>query len=107
MLEKIDEVLDPRNPAGHTPRDAVFEVERPSYEHLEVPPGMDMTFHRAQQNIARKEMLEPDSDDEEAWAPSGRISPCTFLALSKGCTRWSDEEYKVYIDEVSFLRRNP
>lgn len=101
MLEKVDEVLDPRNPAGHTPRDAVFEVERPSYKHLEVPPGMDVAFHRAQEEKATRKVLEPDSDDEEAWVLSGRISPCTFLALSKGCIRWKDEEYKVHLDEVS------
>ncbi|KAK7747043.1 hypothetical protein SLS62_009300 [Diatrype stigma] len=107
MLEKIDEVLDPSNPAGHTPRDSIFEVERPSYEHLEVPPGMDMAFHRAQEIEAKKQVLEPDSDDEEAGVPSGRISPCTFLALSKGCVRWDDHENKVYIDETQATRLRP
>ncbi|RYP23281.1 hypothetical protein DL765_001190 [Monosporascus sp. GIB2] len=107
MLEMIDEALDPKNPGGNSPRDAAFEIPRPYLEHIHAPSGMDLDFHFEQEAIidAFEASYEPDSDDEEAGIPSGRISPCTFLAWSKGCRRWDDDEVKVLPDEEETERR--
>ncbi|RYP35763.1 hypothetical protein DL768_010968 [Monosporascus sp. mg162] len=109
MLEMIDEALNPENPAGNSPRDAAFEIPRPYIEHIEAPSDMDLEFHFEQEAAidAFEAKYEPDSDDEEAGIPSGRISPCTFLAWSRGCRRWDDGEIKVLPDEEETERRRP
>ncbi|RYP09381.1 hypothetical protein DL764_001322 [Monosporascus ibericus] len=96
MLEMIDDALDPENPAGNSPRDAAFEIQRPYIQHIEASSDMDLEFHFEQEAAidAFEATYEPDSDDEEAGIPSGRISPCTFLAWSRGCRRWDDDEIK-------------
>lgn len=100
MLQLADEALDPENAGANTPRDSVFEIKRPYIGHLEVPEGIDYEFHLLMKDLADKES-DPDSDDEEAGGPSGRISPCTFLAWSKDCQRWdSHVDELVYPDKV-------
>lgn len=102
VLRMIDSVLESKDGMEETPRDsdAAFEIERPRIDHLEPPLGMDMGFNR-EQMINAAEPFDPDSDDEEAGIPSGRISPCTFLAWSKGCKRWDADKTKEYPSEVS------
>ena len=98
----IDSVRDSQEGSEDTPCDAglAFEIERPPIDHLEPPLGVDLSFHR-EQMITAAEPFDPDSDDEEAGIPSGRISPCTFLAWSKGCKRWDADKTKEYPSEVS------
>ncbi len=100
MLKMIDSVLESDYKGGDSPRDAIFELQRPCIEHLEVPLGMDLAYHWEQKEKADK-VFEPDSDDDEAGVPSGRISPCTFLAWSKNCKRWDEGDIKEYPDKVS------
>lgn len=92
MLELIDVAIDCM--PGDTPRDCVFEICRPNCEHIKPPQGMDLTAHL---DIANKSEdfeweWESDSDDDEGVAPSGRISPCTFLEWSRGSVRWGGVE---------------
>lgn len=87
MLQLIDKALDPGNMGGDTPRDSVFEVYRPDFQHIKPPQDMDMDMIASASNCLDFE-YEKDSDDEETELPSGRISPCTFLQWSKGCARW-------------------
>ncbi|KAI5928047.1 hypothetical protein F4810DRAFT_705941 [Camillea tinctor] len=94
MLELIDKSLEETNMGGDSPRDAVFEVERPNVDHIQVPEGMDTSIHALTASCAEFE-FEDDEDDEEADAVGGRVSPCTFLAWSQGCTRWDDSAAKV------------
>ncbi|KAH9907918.1 hypothetical protein F4778DRAFT_797998 [Xylariomycetidae sp. FL2044] len=72
---------------GDSPRDAIFEVQKPCIEHIKPPVGMDLKplieHHR---RISSYDDF--DSDDEEAGMETGRISPCTFLHWSQGCERW-------------------
>jgi hypothetical protein len=91
MLELIDKALVSGNPAGDSPRDCVFEVYRPDFEHIRPPQDMDLSTHLFTACVTDFEW-ESDPDDEEGDVPSGRISPCTFLEWSKGCVRWNVDE---------------
>lgn len=91
MLFLIDKALESSNMGGDSPRDCVFEVYRPDFEHIKPPQDMDMSANEFAACCADFEW-NGDSDDEEADVPSGRISPCTFLEWSKDCARWNGEE---------------
>ncbi|KAI0601909.1 hypothetical protein F4775DRAFT_604807 [Biscogniauxia sp. FL1348] len=102
MLDLIDKSLEETNMGGDSPRDAVFEVERPHVDHIRVPEGMDTSIHALTASCAEFEFEDDeDEDDEEADATGGRVSPCTFLAWSKGCTRWDDSAAKVPHDSIA------
>lgn len=106
MLAKIDEVLDPLNPAGDSPRDGIFELDRPAIGHILPPADMDLSLHVLSASCAEFELEleeEQDEDGEERYAPSGRISPCTFLAWTQDCKLWDHDEIKVPTEEVSHL----
>ncbi|KAI3319203.1 hypothetical protein HD806DRAFT_539584 [Xylariaceae sp. AK1471] len=111
MLELIDKALECRNPAGDSPRDCIFEVYRPDFEHIKPPQDMDLSAHLFTACVADFEW-ESDSDDEEGDVPSGRISPCTFLEWSQECVRWNADadENKVSVlsqETDSYLRMRP
>ncbi|KAI1172328.1 hypothetical protein F4777DRAFT_582011 [Nemania sp. FL0916] len=87
MLTMIDIALQSPNPRGDSPGDGLFEIFRPDVEHIKPPQGHDMSANEFSACCEDFEWSD-GSDDDEADAPSGRISPCTFLAWSKGCVRW-------------------
>lgn len=91
MLFLIDKALESSNMGGDSPRDCVFEVYRPDFEHIKPPQDMDMSVSEFTACCADFEWIG-DDDDEEADVPSGRISPCTFLEWSKDCVRWNGDE---------------
>lgn len=91
MLWLIDKALVSSTAAGDSPRDSVFEVYRPDFEHIKPPQDMDMSANEFVACCSDFEW-EEDSDDEEADVPSGRVSPCTFLEWSKDCVRWNANE---------------
>ncbi|KAK8094565.1 hypothetical protein PG997_001250 [Apiospora hydei] len=101
MLHKVDETLSHGNAAGDSPREAVFEINRPAQadHHIPAPPRHDFSTHLLTACCADFEFESDDSDDEESLVPHGRISPCTFLAWSKGCQLWSGDNIKVDIDQ--------
>lgn len=94
MLQLIDKTLEPSNMGGDSPRDCVFEVYRPDFEHIKPPQDIDMSAHIFASSCDDFEW-EDDSDDDEADVPSGRISPCTFLEWSKDCVRWNAENMEI------------
>lgn len=102
MLRKVDETLSEGNAAGDSPREAVFEINRPvtADHHIRAPPCHDFSTHLLTACCADFEFESDNSDDEEFSVSHGRISPCTFLAWSKGCRRWNDDRLKVSIDQV-------
>lgn len=102
MLHKVDETLSEGNAAGDSPREAIFEINRPvtADHHIRAPPRHDFSTHLLTACCAEFEFESDDSDDDETSIPHGRISPCTFLAWSKGCQRWSGDNIKVPIDQV-------
>lgn len=107
MLAKVDEALLSGNAKGDSPGDSFFELQRPPSDHLRAPPGHDLSTH-AFAACCEDFVFEPeeeDGEDGDAYMPSGRISPCTFLAWSKGCRRW--DKPKVALDEVSIISSNP
>lgn len=106
MLELIDKALESSNMGGDSPRDCVFEVYRPDFDHIKPPQDMDMSANVFSDCCSDFEWID-DSDDEEAQVPSGRISPCTFLEWSKDCTRWNaDEDENKEVRAHYFFRPN-
>lgn len=94
MLRMIDKYLEPNNMAGDSPRDAIFEINRPSeVQHIHPPEDMDLSTHALTASRAEFE-FDLDEDDDECGVPTGRISPCTFLEWSRGCSRWSQHDMK-------------
>ncbi|KAI1428729.1 hypothetical protein F5Y12DRAFT_799798 [Xylaria sp. FL1777] len=106
MLQLIDKALESSNMGGDSPRDCVFEVYRPDFEHIKPPQDMCMSPHVFAASCNDFEW-EDDSDDEEADVPSGRISPCTFLEWSKDCVRWNADDIEIKKDTTSYLRMRP
>ncbi|KAI1281622.1 hypothetical protein F5Y07DRAFT_353267 [Xylaria sp. FL0933] len=106
MLQLIDKALESSNMGGDSPRDCVFEVYRPDFEHIKPPQNMSMSPHEFVTSCDDFEW-EGDSDDEEADVPSGRISPCTFLQWSKDCVRWNANDIVNKEDTTSYLRMRP
>ncbi|KAI0552832.1 hypothetical protein F4679DRAFT_581338 [Xylaria curta] len=106
MLEFIDKALESSNMGGDSPRDCVFEVYRPDFDHIKPPQDMDMSANVFSACCNDFEWTD-DSDDEEAHIPSGRISPCTFLEWSKNCVRWNADENENKKDTASNLRMRP
>lgn len=102
MLAKVDEALLSGNATGDSPRDSFFELQRPPSHHLWAPSGHDLSTH-AFAACCGDFVLEPEMDDEggNSYMPSGRISPCTFLAWSKGCRRWNKPN--IAPDDVSII----
>ncbi|TGJ83127.1 hypothetical protein E0Z10_g5626 [Xylaria hypoxylon] len=106
MLLLIDKALESSNMGGDSPRDCLFEVYRPDFEHIKAPQSIDMSPHVFAASCNEFEW-EGDSDDEEADVPSGRISPCTFLEWSQDCVRWNADEIEDKKDTASYLRMRP
>ncbi|KAJ3565101.1 hypothetical protein NPX13_g7617 [Xylaria arbuscula] len=106
MLQLIDKALESSNMGGDSPRDCVFEVYRPDFEHIKPPHDMDMSAHIFASSCNDFEW-EDDSDDDEADVPSGRISPCTFLEWSKDCVRWNADDREIKQDTTSYRRMRP
>ncbi|KAI0472364.1 hypothetical protein F4859DRAFT_522277 [Xylaria cf. heliscus] len=106
MLELIDKALQSSNMGGDSPRDCVFEVYRPNFDHIKPPQDMDMSANVFTACCSDFEWTE-DSDDEEAHVPSGRISPCTFLEWSKNCVRWNADKNKNKENTSSYRRMRP
>ncbi|KAI1753688.1 hypothetical protein F4782DRAFT_545492 [Xylaria castorea] len=106
MLELIDKALESSNMGGDSPRDCVFEVYRPDFDHIKPPQDMDMSANVFSACCSDFEWTD-DSDDEEAHVPSGRISPCTFMEWSKNCVRWNADENKNKKDTASNMRMRP
>ncbi|KAI1364222.1 hypothetical protein F5Y08DRAFT_307473 [Xylaria arbuscula] len=106
MLQLIDKALESSNMGGDSPRDCVFEVYRPDFEHIKPPHDMDMSAHIFASSCNDFEW-EDDSDDDEADVPSGRISPCTFLEWSKDCVRWNADDREIKQDTRSYRRMRP
>ncbi|KAI1132530.1 hypothetical protein F5Y10DRAFT_292936 [Nemania abortiva] len=106
MLRLIDKALASATACGDSPRDSVFEVYRPDFEHIKPPQDMDMSANEFDACCADFEWKD-DSDDEEADVPSGRISPCTFLEWSKDCVRWNADENENKKDTTSYIRMRP
>ncbi|GAW13236.1 hypothetical protein ANO14919_026160 [Xylariales sp. No.14919] len=106
MLHLIDKALESSNMGGDSPRDHVFEVYRPDFDHIKPPQNTDMSPHVFAASCGDFEW-EDDSDDEEADVPSGRISPCTFMEWSKDCVRWNAENIENKKDTTSYLRMRP
>lgn len=68
---------------------AVFEMQRPStIQHIHAPSELDLSLHKLVASCSGFNFGTDDVDDDEQGRPSGRVSPCTFLAWSRGCTRW-------------------
>ncbi|KAK8077400.1 hypothetical protein PG996_003570 [Apiospora saccharicola] len=67
MLRKVDETLSEGNAAGDSPREAVFEINRPGKadHHIRAPPGHDFSTHVLTACCADFEFESDDSDDEE------------------------------------------
>ncbi|KAI1111198.1 hypothetical protein F5Y14DRAFT_464629 [Nemania sp. NC0429] len=108
MLFLIDKALESSNMGGDSPRDCVFEVYRPDFEHIRPPQDMDMSANEFAACCADFEWGgDDDDDDEEADVPSGRISPCTFLEWSKDCVRWNGEVNENKKDTTSYIRMRP
>ncbi|KAI0541612.1 hypothetical protein GGR58DRAFT_510704 [Xylaria digitata] len=106
MLQLIDNALESANMGGDSPRDHIFEVYRPDFEHIKPPQDIDMSTHVFAASCDDFEW-EDDPDDEEADVPSGRISPCTFLQWSKDCVRWNADDVGKKEDTTSYLRMRP
>lgn len=102
MLSHIDQALASENPAGDSPRTAVFELQRPPTEHIQPPDGMDLSMHVLNACCADFEFENDEEDDEEGSVPRGRISPCTFLAWSRECKRWDTDRLKVPTNRVRY-----
>ncbi|KAK8087039.1 hypothetical protein PG994_002013 [Apiospora phragmitis] len=81
MLRKVDETLSEGNAAGDSPREAVFEINRPEQadHHIRAPPRHDFSTHLLTACCADFEFDSEDSDDEESSVPHGRISPALSL----------------------------
>ncbi|KAL7624025.1 hypothetical protein AAE478_005582 [Parahypoxylon ruwenzoriense] len=95
MLKHIDKALDSENMGGDSPRDAIFEIKKPKINHIEPPADIDLTLHALTAGGADFGFQgDYDEDDEEGCVPGGRISPCTFLAWSRGCKKWDDSNIK-------------
>jgi len=99
MLEMVDKALESANRGGDSPRDCIFELQRPNYGHIKPPQNMDLSTHEFTDSCTDFEW-EEDPDDEEAGVRDGRISPCTFLQWSKGCVLWNGdrEEHKAPLE---------
>jgi hypothetical protein len=111
MLDLIDTSFYKKNAGGDSPRDCIFEVYRPDFAHIKPPQDMDLSEHIFADCCNDFEWEWDDNDDpndDEANAPSGRISPCTFMEWSKDCVRWDADinEHKVPLEvcpTVAFL----
>ncbi|KAI0137255.1 hypothetical protein BJ170DRAFT_711352 [Xylariales sp. AK1849] len=107
MLSQMDHVLQSDNPAGDSPRTAVFELQRPPVEHIHPPTDMDLSIHVLNACCADFDFQEDDESEEEGYVACGRISPCTFLAWTKDCKRWEVDELKASTPKFATRRRPP
>ncbi|GAP83752.2 hypothetical protein SAMD00023353_0501490 [Rosellinia necatrix] len=107
MLQLIDKALESSNMGGDSPRDCVFEVYRPDFEHIKPPQDMDMSANIFAACCTDFEWNDDSDSDEEAGVPSGRISPCTFLQWSTGCVRWNADENENKKDTAAYRRMRP
>ncbi|KXJ96579.1 hypothetical protein Micbo1qcDRAFT_199377 [Microdochium bolleyi] len=74
---------------------AIFEIQRPfEVEHIEPPPTLDLSVHKLCASFAAFDFDSDDADDDQQGQLSGRISPCTFLAWSRGCTKWDSKRVR-------------
>lgn len=85
-----------------------FELSRPhEVKHIIPPPDHDLALHRLSASLVGFDFDgEKDMDDEEQGQPSGRVSPCTFLAWTEGCRKWKDQVHDQYPTEEDVELRN-
>ncbi|KAH6656889.1 hypothetical protein BKA67DRAFT_642969 [Truncatella angustata] len=89
LLSNVNRVLHSEQSPKSSPQTNVFELHRPDVKHIHPPQGMDLSMHMLNACCDDFEFEEDGTDDEE-HVPRGRISPCTFLAWSKGCKAWEE-----------------
>ncbi|KAI0853772.1 hypothetical protein F5Y00DRAFT_257073 [Daldinia vernicosa] len=91
MLNYMDKAIESDNMDGDSPRDAIFELRKPSINHIAPPASMNLLPHRrvcsATEN--RIPVWGDDEDDDEGALPTGRVSPCTFLQWAQDCKPWA------------------
>ncbi|KAI0095592.1 hypothetical protein F4814DRAFT_179582 [Daldinia grandis] len=91
MLDYMDKAIGSDNMSGDSPRDAIFELQKPSISHIAPPAAMNLLphhkVHAATHN--RTPVWGNDEDDDEGAVPTGRLSPCTFLQWSQDCQPWT------------------
>ncbi|KAI2632061.1 hypothetical protein GGR54DRAFT_646001 [Hypoxylon sp. NC1633] len=94
LLHHLKTTLHSENMGGDSPRSAVFEMKKVPVHHMKAPAGMNLSDHRTGLVASHPSHFdwEGDKDDDEGAEPSGRISPCTFLAFAEGCKRWDANE---------------
>ncbi|KAI1269647.1 hypothetical protein F5Y18DRAFT_370978 [Xylariaceae sp. FL1019] len=107
--QKIDESVEDedfqKKLKSASPRESSVEIPKPKVPHIMAPPGMDLTTHKAAHAAAASHTFPEDSDDDEADAGGGQISPCTFLRLAQGCKRWDEREQKANAERTPVQER--
>lgn len=101
MLSNVERVLQSEEAPKDSPQTSVFEFQRPDVEHIQPPPGMDLSMQTLNACCADFEFEEDESDEDE-HVPRGRISPCTFLAWSKDCAVWKEANYEMPNSKASW-----
>ncbi|OTB13465.1 hypothetical protein K445DRAFT_165006 [Daldinia sp. EC12] len=94
MLELMDKAIRSENMGGDSPRDAIFEFQKPKINHIVPPSTMNLSPHKKVTAAVdhHNHLWVDDGDDDEGAVPTGHLSPCTFLELSHDCKRWSHKE---------------
>ncbi|KAI1652061.1 uncharacterized protein F4817DRAFT_2062 [Daldinia loculata] len=94
MLNYMDKAIESDNMGGDSPRDAIFELQKPSISHIAPPAAMNLLPHRRVYSATdnRPPVWGDDEDDDEGAIPTGRLSPCTFLHWSQDCKPWVRRE---------------
>lgn len=105
MMSIVDRVLQSDGCLEDSPLTTEFEYQRHPSEHIQPPHDMDLSMHMLNACCADFEFEENESDEED-HVSRGRISPCTFLAWSRGCTSWKDDQPQLPDPEVSRCHLN-
>ncbi|KAF3070405.1 hypothetical protein GL218_00247 [Daldinia childiae] len=97
MLGYMDKAIGSDNMGGDSPRAAIFELRRPTINHIAPPAVMNLVPHRRAYSATDHRIPAwgddgDDEDDDEGAVPTGRLSPCTFLQWSQDCKRWVRKE---------------
>ncbi|OTB03385.1 hypothetical protein M426DRAFT_12536 [Hypoxylon sp. CI-4A] len=94
MLDGIDRTLRYRDEEEEPSETSHYELVKPPIQHINAAPDHDTSLHKHEHLLSDPVLSEweDDEDDSEGNEDSGRISPCTFLAWSKGVRRWNNLE---------------